>query len=162
MTKLKLWISDIDGTIMNYDGSYTPEMEKLIKKFNSGNLKFVLSTGRMFMGAEFVAKKFDIKTPIVCYQGAMVRTKDKILWQSPIKKELVWEIIEYLEEKNIHIHIYHDEKLYVTDDNKRIMSEYCDNRGTTYEVVENFKELNLQTVPKILGVIEDNKSIKEF
>ena len=35
MTKIKLWVSDIDVTIMNYDGSYTSRMAKLIEKINA-------------------------------------------------------------------------------------------------------------------------------
>ena len=162
MTKIKLWVSDIDGTLMNYDGSYTSRMAKLIEKINSSDCKLVLATGRMFMGADFVAQKFNLNNPIICYQGAVVRTKDEILWQAPIKNEIVLEIIKYLKEKNIHTHVYNNDTLYVEDDNKRIMSEYCDNRGTTYVVIEDFSELKLNDVPKILGVIEDKTLMQEI
>ena len=162
MTKIKLWVSDIDGTLMNYDGSYTSRTAELIKKINSSDCKLILATGRMFMGADFVAQKFNLNNPIICYQGAVVRTKDKILWQAPIKNEIALEIIKYLKEKNIHTHVYNNDTLYVEDDNKRIMSEYCDNRGTTYVVVEDFSELKLNDVPKILGVIEDKTLMQEI
>jgi Cof subfamily protein (haloacid dehalogenase superfamily) len=147
---------------MNYDGSYTSRMAELIKKINSSDCKLVLATGRMFMGADFVAQKFNLNNPIICYQGAVVRTKDEILWQAPIKNEIALEIIKYLKEKNIHTHVYNNDTLYVEDDNKRIMSEYCDNRGTTYVVVEDFSELKLNDVPKILGVIEDKTLMQEI
>lgn len=153
MTKIKLWVSDIDGTLMNYDGSYTPEMKSLIQKINKSDCKLVLATGRMFMGADYVAKKFDLNNPIICYQGAVVRTRDEILWQRPIKNEITWEIIEYLKEKNIHTHVYNNNTLYVEDDDRQIMHDYCANRGTTYVVVKDFNELKLNEVPKILAVI---------
>ena len=124
MTKFKLWISDIDGTLMNYDSSYTPQMDELIKKINKSNTKLVLATGRMFMGAQFVADKFNIKTPVVCYQGAVVRTKDEILWQSLIDNELGKEIISYLREKKVHTHTYTNDILYIEDDNKEIMNQF--------------------------------------
>ena len=66
MTKIKLWITDIDGTIMNYDGSYTDRMASLIEKINNSDIKLVLATGRMFMGANHTAKQLNIKTPVVC------------------------------------------------------------------------------------------------
>ena len=154
MAKIKLWISDIDGTLMNYDGSTTVRMRELINKISNSDTKLVLATGRMFMGANHARKQFNLKTPVVCYQGAVVRDEDKILWQSPVKNELVPEIIDYLRKKKIHTHLYCFDKLYVEDDNKRIMEEYCHGRGTTYEVV-NFDNINYKDVPKILGVIED-------
>lgn len=155
MTKIKLWITDIDGTIMNYDGSYTQRMEALIKKINNSDIKFVLATGRMFMGANHTAKQFDIKTPVVCYQGAVVRTEDKILWQAPVKDKYIKEIIDYLRSYNIHTHIYANDTLYVEDDNKRIMEQYCNGRGTTYVVLDKFEDIELKNIPKILAVIED-------
>ena len=161
MTKFKLWISDIDGTLMNYDSSYTPEMAELIKKINKSNTKLVLATGRMFMGANYVAQKFDIKNPVVCYQGAVVRTKDKILWQSLIENELGKEIIEYLRKKKIHTHIYTNDILYVEDDNKEIMRQYCEGRGTTYTYVKSFDEVEMNGFAKILAVIEDKITMQE-
>jgi len=162
VTKIKLWISDIDGTLMNYDSSYTSRMSALINKINNSDCKLVLATGRMFMGADFVAKKFNLENPIVCYQGAVVRTRNEILWQAPIKNKITFEIIDYLKKKNIHTHVYNNDILYVEDDNKKIMSEYCDNRGTTYEVVKDFGELEINDVPKILAVIEDRDLMAEI
>ena len=102
MTKIKLWISDIDGTILNYDGSCTKKMQEVIKKINNSDTKLVLATGRMFMGAQYTAEKFNLKTPVVCYQGAVIRTKDEILFERPVKIDLVKEIIAYLRNKKIH------------------------------------------------------------
>ena len=42
------------------------------------------------------------------------------------------------------------------------MSEYCDNRGTTYVALNSFDEIKLNQVPKILGVIEDNNLIELY
>jgi len=162
VTKIKLWISDIDGTIMNYDSTYTKRMENLIKKINNSNIRFVLSTGRMFMGAQFVADKFNINAPIVCYQGAVVRTKEKVLWQALIDNSLVKEILEYLRQNNLHTNLYNNDILYVEDDNKRIMGQYCNGRGTTYEVVKSFDEVKISSVPKILAIIEDENLINKI
>lgn len=162
MTKIKLWVSDIDGTLMNYDSSYTPRMGKLIEKINKSDCKLVLATGRMFMGADFAARKFNLNNPVICYQGAVVRTRDEILWQKPIKNEIALEIIQYLKEKNIHTHVYNNDTLYVEDDDKKIMYDYCNNRGTTYTVVNDFSELKLNGVPKILAVILKPELMKEI
>ncbi len=161
MKKIKLWVTDIDGTIMNYDGSYTPEMFSFIQEIQKKGVKFVLATGRMFMGADFVAKKFNLDTPIICYQGAMVRHGDKVLWRSDVQKKLACEIIEYLRAKKIHTNVYDDNVLYVENDDKEIMDAYCNNRGTTYVVLDDFMKLPLDNVSKLLGVINDEKLMQE-
>ena len=160
MAKIKLWISDIDGTLMNYDGSVTKRMYSLIEKINNSDTKLVLATGRMFMGANHAKKRFNLKTPVVCYQGAVVRNDDEILWQAPIKNELIPEIIDYLRKKKIHTHLYCFDRLYVEDDDKRLMDEYCNGRGTTYKVV-NFDDIEYKDVPKILAIIEDKDLMDE-
>ncbi len=160
MAKIKLWISDIDGTLMNYDGSVTKRMMELIKKINSSDTKLVLATGRMFMGAHHAQKRFNLTTPVVCYQGAVVRNEKEILWQSTVKDELVGEIIDYLRQNKLHTHLYYNDTLYVEDDNKRIMDEYCNGRGTTYKTV-NFDDIKFKNVPKILAVIEDKGTMEK-
>lgn len=162
MTKIKLWISDIDGTLMNYDGTYTHEMVSVIEKVKNKGVKLVIATGRMFMGAQYAAKNFNLDTPVVCYQGAVVRTKEKILWQAPIDNDISLEIIDYLRKNKIHTHIYNDDTLYVEDDNKRIMHEYCNGRGTTYKYIDSFDKLKINDLPKILGVIEDNDIMQKI
>ncbi len=161
MTKIKLWISDIDGTLVDYDGYCSDKMRKTIEKVNNSDTKLILATGRMFMGADYAASKFDLKNPVVCYQGAVVRTKDEVLWESLIDNDLVREIINYLRKRKIHTHVYNEDILYIEDDNKNIMNAYCQGRGTVYEVV-NFDEIKLKNVPKILGVIEDKKIMQEI
>lgn len=162
MTKVKLWISDIDGTIMNYDRTYTPLMKKTIDDVQKSNTKFVLATGRMFDGAQFAADMFNLDTPVVCYQGAVVRTKDEILWRMPVDNNLTREIIEYLRKRKIHTHIYNDDVLYVEDDDKKIMHDYCYGRGTKYTVLDSFDDLKLGLVAKILCVIQDEKLMAEI
>ena len=160
--KIKLWKTDIDGTIMNYDGSVTKRMQELVKKINQNNLKMVLATGRMYMGANHARKQFKLNTPVVCYQGAVVQDGDKILWQSPIKDELVPKILNYLKEKNLHTHLYNNGKLYITDNNKRLMNEYCKGRGTSYVVLDDFSEIKAHDVPKILVIIEDKATMEDI
>ena len=162
MTKIKLWVTDIDGTIMNYDGSTTPEMKDLINQINSSNVKFVLATGRMFDGAYHEAKKFNIKTPVICYQGAVVRTKEEVLWQSLVENSIVKEVLQYFKDKNIHTHLYNNDILYVDDDNKRIMDAYCNNRGTKYTVVDSLSDIILSNVPKVLAVIENPELMEKI
>ena len=162
MKKVKLWITDIDGTIVNYDGTCTDEMRDVIKNILNTDTKIVLATGRMFMGAYHAACRFNIKTPVVCYQGAVVRDENKVLWNALVNNDIAKEVINYLKSKNIHTHVYNDDTLYIDDDNKKIMDLYCNGRGTTYKVVDSLCDLELHSVPKILAVIEDGKIMESI
>ena len=136
-------------------------MQNIIEKASKKGVKVVLATGRMYMGAYHALKRFNLNTPVVCYQGAIIRDEKEILFKRPLDNKIVIEIIEYLRKKNIHTHIYNDDILYVEDDNKRIMEDYCKGRGTTYKVVESFSGIKLNIVPKVLAVIEDKTLMNE-
>ena len=109
-------------------------MKNLIEKINKSEAKLVLATGRMFMGADFVAQKFNLKTPVVCYQGAVVRTKEEILWQSLIENNLAREILKYLKEKGI-------QKLYVNF-SKETVSDYNQYKSWGIEILDGQEKIN--------------------
>lgn len=159
MGKIKLWITDIDGTIVDETNVFSPVMLETIEKVKKSGTKMVLATGRMFKGAKPVADYLGLDTPVVCYQGAMVRLNDDILWQSPVKNHLAREVIDFLRKKNIHTNLYNNDELIVEDDNKRMMSEYCTGRFVTYSTVENFDDVELKNVSKLLAIIEDEETM---
>ena len=90
-------------------------------------IKIVLATGRMFMGADPVRENLGFDTPVICYQGAMVRKGDDILYQNAVNNDLAREIIEISREKKFHLNLYNDDTLIVEDDNKKIYKEYKQN-----------------------------------
>ena len=159
---IKMLVTDIDGTLLRYDCSCSDIMKKTILKLNKMGVKVVLASGRMFDGVYPVARQFELETPVICYQGAMVRDKDKILWQSPLKKDMVADVLNTLKEENIHTHLYNNDILYVDDDNKKIMNDYCNGRFTNYKVVDDLRDVETGNVSKILAVIYDEEKLVDL
>ena len=152
--EIKLLITDIDGTVVNERSEYTPVIKEYFHKLIQKGTKVVLASGRMFMAADGVRKEFELETPIVCYQGAMVRQGDKILHQCSVSHDVAKEIIRISREKNFHLNLYNDDTLIVEDDDKKLMYYYTHGRHTTYKVVNSFDEVVLGVVPKLLAIIE--------
>ena len=146
MGAIKLWITDIDGTILDETNVFSKRVLETIEKVKKSDTKMVVATGRMFNGAKGVADFLGLDTPVVCYQGAMVKLGDKILHQAPVKEELTRDVIKVLREKNIHTNLYNNDELIVEDDNKKIMSDYCQGRFTTYRAVDSFDNVELKNV----------------
>ena len=148
MGAIKLWITDIDGTILDETNIFSKKVLKTIEKVKKTDTKMVVATGRMFDGAKGVADLLGLDTPVVCYQGAMVRQGDKILHQAPVREDLARDVIEILRKKNIHTNLYNNDELIVEDDNKKIMQDYCQGRLTTYRAVDSFDDVELKNVYK--------------
>lgn len=159
MNKIKLIVSDIDGTILNEKCECSTKMRSTIEKLKSRGVKLVLATGRMFMGADPVREDLGLDTPVICYQGEMVRSGGEILFQNSVKHDLAREIIEISRQKKFHLNLYNNDCLIVEDDNKKFMEDYTNGRFATYEVVKSFDEVELGTVSKLLCITYDEDEI---
>lgn len=162
MNNIKLLITDIDGTVLNEKCEYTEKIKKLFKILTENGTKVVLATGRMFMGADPVREELGLKTPVVCYQGAMVREADKVLYSCSVSHSLAREVIKTSREKGFHLNLYNDDVLIVEDDNKRFMEDYTKGRYTVYKVVNSFDEVELGIVSKLLAIVYDENEFLEL
>lgn len=159
MNKIKLIVSDIDGTILNEKSECSSCVRKALEDVQKLGVKVVLATGRMFMGADPVRESLGLDTPVICYQGAMVRKGDEILYQNPVPNSLAREIIEISRARGFHLNLYNDDTLIVEDDNKQYMKDYTQGRFTTYKVVKSFDDIELGDVSKLLCITYNEDEI---
>ena len=143
--------TDIDGTIANWDGEFSPAVRNCLKILSNIGIKVVLVTGRMHSSAIHVAKDLELTTPIISYQGGLVKDLDgKTLYQQNLNSDYAKEIIKWAEENNIHINLYIDDKLYVNKDDE-IIKKYVDGKYIDYTVC-SFDDLEIANVNKILAI----------
>lgn len=159
MNKIKLIISDIDGTILNEKCECSKRLKDKLNEAQDRGIKVVLATGRMFMGADPVRENLGLKTPVICYQGGMVRSGDEILYQNAVSHDLAREIIKISREKGFHLNLYNDDVLIVEDDNKKYMEDYTKGRFTTYKTVDSFDNVKLNNVSKLLCITYNEDEI---
>ncbi len=152
-------VSDIDGTILNEKCEYSPRVKDALDRAKDAGVKIVLATGRMFMGADPVRESLNLDTPVICYQGAMVRQGDNILYQNAVDNILAREIIEISRQRRFHLNLYNNDTLIVEDDNKQYMKDYTQGRFTTYKVTESFDNIELQNVSKLLCITYNEDEI---
>lgn len=159
MNNIKLIVSDIDGTILNEKCECSEKLRETFKKVQNLGIKIVLATGRMFMGADPVREDLGFDTPVICYQGAMVRKGNDILYQNAVDNSLAREIIKISREKKFHLNLYNNDTLIVEDDNKKYMEDYTKGRFTTYKTVKSFDEVTLNNVSKLLCITYNEDEI---
>ena len=155
---IKMIATDIDGTILKWGLDFTPELRNCVKNLTSNGIKVVLVTGRMHIAAMPVAQELGLNTPIISYQGGLIKDIDgKTLYQNTLSPKYAKEIIKWARENNIHINLYLDDKLYVEHDND-IVKYYTDGKFIDYTVC-SFDDLKIENVNKILAIdLNDEKS----
>ena len=114
---IKLVATDIDGTILKYTGGFNQEVIACIQDLNKSGIKVVLVTGRMHKSAQKIADELGLKTPIVSYQGALVRNKEQVLYEKYIPNETAKKILDWGLKQDIHINLYMNDDLYVEKEN---------------------------------------------
>lgn len=71
MSKIKnLFISDLDGTLLNSDGVLTEDTKNIIKHITKNGEKFTFATARPFPVAKKIATDLEIEYPVIVYNGA--------------------------------------------------------------------------------------------
>ena len=152
---IKLVATDIDGTILIPEGQFTDGVKKCINGLCEKGVKVVLVTGRMNAAAKMIAKELNLDTPVVSYQGGLVRNESETLYERYLSTEQAEKIIRWAKQENIHLNLYNDDILYSEKDCYEVQ-RYCNNLHTEY-TVKNFDEIKKDKVNKLLAIDYNNK-----
>jgi hypothetical protein len=148
---IKMIATDIDGTILKWGLEFSPKMLDCVEKLKKSGVKIVLVTGRMHCATLPVAKELGLTTPIISYQGGLIKdSENKTLYQRNLDSNYAKEIIAWARQNDIHINLYIDDKLYVEHDND-IVKSYTDGKFIDYTVC-SFDDLAIENVNKILAI----------
>lgn len=148
---IKMIATDIDGTIYSNENGFSPKVRECIKRLTKNGMKVVLVTGRMHSSALHAAKELGLDTPIISYQGGLVKDmNNKTLYRENLPSEYADSVIKWAKKNRIHINLYIDDKLYVEKDNE-IIKYYVKDKFIDYTVCP-FDTLTIENVNKILAI----------
>ena len=109
---IKLFVSDIDGTLAISGKNPSPKNVEAVKKMQEAGIIVTIATGRMYRAAVPVAKAAGMNAPIISYNGALIKKMDgEVIYKNYLEPETVLELVNFFEEKNIHLQTYSDDIL---------------------------------------------------
>lgn len=149
---IKMVVTDIDGTIYSPEQGITKNVKNCIKNLYDNGIIVAIATGRTYGSAKCVADTIGIQCPLICYQGGLVNSYEgEVLDVKYLNPEIARKIIAECKERNIHLNVYVEDKLYVEDDNQYI-KDYIGDKGIDYFKVDSFEELDLSKLNKLLAI----------
>lgn len=148
---IKLVATDIDGTILKHGEEFSPEVKQCVKTLVEKGIKVVLVTGRMHQSAVQIFEKLGLETPLVSYQGGLIKEGETTLYERFLPQDCLEDIVFWARENDIHINFYVDDELFVEKENHEIL-KYSSEQNIPYQLVDDFLALNLNKVNKILVV----------
>ena len=151
---IKLVATDIDGTLLIPEGQFTEGVKKCVQKLCQKGIKVVLVTGRMNAAASLIAEDLGLDTPVVSYQGGLIKQNGKTLYERCLTCEQTEKIIEWAKRENIHLNLYNDDVLY-SEQKCYEIERYCGNIHTEYRI-KQFCDIRKDKVNKLLAIDYDN------
>ena len=151
---IKLVATDIDGTLLIPEGNFTQGVKDCVKELCKKGIKVVLVTGRMHAAASLIAQDLGLTTPVVSYQGGLIKEGNKTLYEKCLTEEQSAKIIEWAQEEQIHLNLYNDDILYSENDCYEVQ-RYCNNLHTQY-TRKKFCDVNKTKVNKLLAIDYNN------
>jgi len=107
MSCYRLFVFDLDGTLLAADGSLPPETEAFVKEL-SCRARVTLATGRSLASARPYALRLEINAPAVLYHGAVIWdfAGGKALSERRIPPELARRALEVAARFPLHVQLY--------------------------------------------------------
>ncbi|OUM97611.1 MAG: hydrolase [Paenibacillaceae bacterium ZCTH02-B3] len=149
----KLVASDIDDTLLHDDLTISERNRQAIHAAAERGVVITLATGRMFPSAQKVARSLQLNVPLITYQGSKVRNllDEQTLYERSVPPEIAAEVFRYAEKHKLHLQVYHDDVLYVLEDNEKIR-RYAKVQNVDYRVVKDFSRFRGQPLTKMLVI----------
>jgi hypothetical protein len=106
----------MDGTLLTSTQEITEENREAIKYAQSKGVEVVIATGRAYEEAGDLLKDAGIITPMICANGAEIRTNEHIIIDTnPLNKELARQIADTLHKHQVYYEVYTNRGTYTVD-----------------------------------------------
>lgn len=114
-SRYKLIALDLDGTIVGRDLAISQRCKAAIRSAEESGVRVTIASGRMLKSTLRYARELGVRTPIICYQGAMTAdpVTGEIMWHRPVPLDLAHEVVSTFKSKNVHVNVYVNDELYV-------------------------------------------------
>ncbi len=154
-----LFLSDFDGTLVRADGTISRKNIQTIAKYRQAGGIFAVVTGRMLRSILPRLKELGLEGGIVAaYQGGMIAdvATGQILCNEGFSAREAAEIVGFLEEEDLHAHVYSGDVLYCNrnDGYLEAYERICGVKGVVLqEPLSSFVLREGRTVNKVLAML---------
>jgi Cof subfamily protein (haloacid dehalogenase superfamily) len=134
------------------DLTLDPHDVEALHRIVSAGVMVIACTGRPFPGAAPWVERLELPGPIVCYQGAQVRTLDgEMILDHGVPHDLAMEVVRYARERDLHVQAYRDDELLVERDRPEAR-RYAEHAGMDVHMVGDLDRAMGPTTPKLVIV----------
>ena len=154
-SKVRLLLSDVDGTLVPHDKVLTERSLRAVEQLHDAGILFAVTSSRPPRGLAMFFEPLHLSTPVAAFNGGMIIDPDKrVLVQRLIDDEIVAAIVGHLDEQQVSVWVYRGQEWYVRYPNGSHIhheAEVCQFQPLT---VADFDSVS-DGVAKIVGASDD-------
>ena len=112
----RLLALDLDGTAIELGQMPTPRVKQAVAAAEARGVRVVIATGRPYASARKFQSAFEVDTPLICFQGALVKEVigDEItLLAEPLPEEPLADVIALVEQRGWDFNLYSEDFIYL-------------------------------------------------
>ncbi len=160
--KIKLIVSDVDGTLVSSSNQISEEAKEIIRKLKQKKISFSLASQRVHSSLVPIANELDIDIPIISLNGTLIQDRkgEVVLNRSVIDKKYVERALNLAERYYVKIALCYNDQIVYTEDNS-VIRDFMTRLGTTYTAVDSYNNYK----DKVLEIImsgNDRKIMKHI
>ena len=140
-SKIKLVVSDMDGTLLNSKHEVSPQFIEIFKELKELDIKFAVASGRQYYSLRERMDEIKDELIYIAENGAIVMHHEKQLHIVPMEPEVVHEIIKEVRElDNKYLILCGREQAYIESTDPEFMEPFL-NHYEKYKVVDDLMKV---------------------
>jgi 5-amino-6-(5-phospho-D-ribitylamino)uracil phosphatase len=140
LKRIKLVVSDVDGTLTTSENEVGELTKDLVKKLHSKGILTTFATQRIHSSIVDFAREMDIKIPMITINGALIQDLNgKAVYKAIINPKYVNKAINFCEEFFVRLALVYNDEIIYTDSNS-VLKDFMYRIGTNYRLVDSYKE----------------------
>lgn len=114
---IQLVAVDMDDTLLDAALQVSPRTCEVIRQAHEQGVLVTIATGRMYSSAMPFARKLNMQTPIITYNGGMVRSAftGEMLFHKTIAPHAAGQLVKLFREKGWYLQSHMNDELYVAE-----------------------------------------------
>jgi Cof subfamily protein (haloacid dehalogenase superfamily) len=158
-TRIRLLLSDVDGTLVKMDKTLTGRSIDAVHALHDAGIHFAVTSGRPPMGMSMLVEPLSLRTPLAAFNGGLVVDAEmEVVEERVVADDLVAPMIELLESFELSVWVYQGADWLVRDPEGPHVQQESTTVQFSPKVVDGFENVTTG-VAKIVGVSDDHDAV---
>ncbi len=152
LRRIKLVVSDLDGSILNSNAEISSYTRTLIAKLSAKGVKFTFASGRVSSALYKYVNELDIALPVIALDGCCIcyPSTGVVISETYIPAKFVRRALIFADKYLLNVVLCRNEAIYYTESNS-VIKDIMDKFGTRYEEVNSYDRLESKTLEVVFA-----------